>query len=559
MISLGIIALGIIFVVKLYLLQVIHHNDFVILADRQYIKRGGKVFSRGSIYFEDRKGNLISAATLKTGYLLTINPTLIKDKEDAYAKISSVIGLDRDEFMLHASKDNDTYEEVESRIPEDKATEIRGKKIPGISLYKEQWRFYPGDRSASAVLGLLGYKNDDYGGRYGLESFYEKVLARDTGNSYANFFVEIFSSAKEAMSKDGAFEGDIVATIEPTVQAALDDAIRKTHEKWSSYETGGIIMDPKTGEIYAMSAYPNFSPNDFSGEKDARVFSNPLVENVYEMGSIIKPLTMAAGIDAGVITPTTTYVDKGYVTANTETIHNHDNKVNGVTSMQEVLNQSLNTGVAFIAGKLGGKRLADYMFGYGLGDKTGIDLPNEAQNLVSNLKSTRDIEYLTASFGQGIALTPISTIRALATLGNGGVLVNPHVVRRINYTSGYDKKISIEEGKRVIAPETSAKITDLLVKVVDTSLIGGRGKNPHYSVAAKTGTAQIARESGGGYYDDRYLHSFVGYFPAYDPKFIILLYTYDPKTNLFAADTLTRPFFDLSKFLLSYYEIPPDR
>lgn len=559
LVSIGIVVAALIFAVKLYLLQVVHHDNFVMLGDRQYVKRGGKIFSRGSIYFEDKKGNLISAATLKTGYLLTINPTLVIDKENAYSKLSQLIELDREKFMAQASKEADTYEEVAERVPEDKALAIRASKVPGVSLYKEQWRFYPGDRSASNVVGLLGYKDDDYGGRYGLESFYDKALRRDTGNSYANFFVEIFSNAKKVVSEDEAFEGDIVATIEPTVQAALEDAVAKIQGKWSSYETGGIIMDPKTGEIYAMAALPNFSPNDFSGEKNTRVFSNPLVEKVYEMGSIIKPLTIASGIDAGVITPATTYEDKGYVISDTETIRNHDKKAHGLTSMQEVLNKSLNTGVMFVTQKMGKKKLAEYMFRFGLGEKTGIDLPNEAQNIVSSLEGSRSIGYLTASFGQGIALTPISTIRALAALGNGGVLVSPHIVRRVNYTTGFVKTMSVGEGRRVISPETSSKISGLLVNVVDTALLGGKAKNEHYSIAAKTGTAQIARESGGGYYDDRYLHSFVGYFPAYEPKFIILLYTYDPKTNLFAGDTLARPFLDLSKFLLSYYEVPPDR
>lgn len=559
LVSIGIIIAALVFAVKLYLLQVVHHDNFVMLGDRQYVKRGGKIFSRGSIYFEDKRGNLISAATLKTGYLLTINPTLVVDKEGTYSKLSEVVELDMEKFLVQASKELDTYEEVAERIPEDKALAIKAKKIPGVSLYKEQWRFYPGDRSASNVVGLLGYKDDDYGGRYGLESFYDNALRRDTGNSYANFFVEIFSSAKKVVSEDEAFEGDLVATIEPTVQAALEDAVAKIHSNWNSYETGAIIMDPKTGEIYAMATLPNFSPNDFSGEKDPRVFSNPLVEKVYEMGSIIKPLTVASGIDAGVITPTTTYEDKGYVISDTETIRNHDKKAHGLTSIQEVLNKSLNTGVMFVTQKLGNKKLAEYMLGFGLGEKTGVDLPNEAQNIVSNLKGSRSIGYLTASFGQGIALTPISTIRALAALGNGGMLVSPHVIRRVNYTTGFVKTTPISEGKRVISPETSSKITGLLVNVVDTALLGGKAKNEHYSVAAKTGTAQIARENGGGYYDDRYLHSFMGYFPAYEPKFIILLYTYDPKTNLFAGDTLARPFLDLSKFLLSYYEVPPDR
>src|SRR3989344_3131180 len=558
-ISLLIVFSALVFTVKLYYMQVVQHDEFVNLADKQYVKQNSTIFSRGTIYFEDKSGNLVSAATLKSGFILAINPKLIKDKETVFEQISKIIPIDKVVFLAKASKVDDPYEELAKKIPEDMASALKREKIAGVLLLKEQWRFYPGGNSASQVIGLLGFKGDEYGARYGLEKQYDNVLSRNQNDIYANFFVEIFSNIKKSVSEDASFEGDIVATIEPSVETSLEDTLQKIQEKWQSTETGGIIMNPKTGEIYAMASYPSFDLNDFQGEKNVNVFSNPSVENEHEMGSIIKPLTMAAGIDAGIVTPKTTYIDEGSITSNNKTVYNHDRLVNGKTTMQEVLNKSLNTGAAFVETKLGNDRFADYMFGYGLGEKTGIDLPNEASNIVGNLKSPRDIEYITASFGQGIALTPIATIRALATLANNGTLVTPHVIKKINYSSGFFNNITLEQGKQVIKPESAKKITEMLVSLVDTALLGGREKNEHYSIAAKTGTAQIAKPEGGGYYDDRYLHSFVGYFPAYDPKFIILLYTYNPKSNNFAADTLSKPFFDLSKFLINYYQIPPDR
>ncbi len=559
-ISLAILVVALSFVVKLYFLQVVHHEDFSALADKQYLRQGGQVFSRGTIYLSGKDGNLISAATLQAGYILTINPTQVKDKEVTYQKINDIYPLEYQSFITKAMKSG-TYAMIADHVPDAEGKKIAALKLPGVGLYRENWRYYPGGNTAANVLGFLGYdSNDSFGGRYGLESKYDKLLSRNTGDDYANFFVEIFSNAEKLASSTSSFEGDIVATIEPSVQASLEDTLKKIDSKYAPKETAGIIMDPKTGEIYAMAVSPTFDPNDFSGEQDVSVFANPLVGNAYEMGSIVKPLTMAAGIDAGVITPKTTYNDVGYVTVNNATIHNHDKKGHGVISMQTVLDQSLNTGVAYVVGKLGAQKFADYMFSkYGLGERTKIDLPSEAQNLVSSLKSPRDIEYVTASFGQGIALTPISTIRALSALGNGGTLPSPHIVKKINYTTGIWDNLDYKEGPRAISKEASMKITSMLVATVDNALLGGKAKNPHYFIAAKTGTAQIAKPNGGGYYDDRYLHSFMGYFPAYDPKFIILLYTYDPKTNLFAGDTLAEPFLDLSKFLINYYELPPDR
>jgi stage V sporulation protein D (sporulation-specific penicillin-binding protein) len=228
-------------------------------------------------------------------------------------------------------------------------------------------------------------------------------------------------------------------------------------------------------------------------------------------------------------------------------------------NMQEVLSQSLNTGVSFVVRKMGKSEFADYMTRFGLSEETGIDLPGENHGRLENLKTSRDIEYATASFGQGISTTPIATVRALSTLANGGKLIVPHVVKKINYTSGLYNNISyINEAKQVIKKETSEEISRMLTVVVDEALANGKVSLPNYSVAAKTGTAQIAKP-GGGYYDDRWLHSFFGYFPSYQPRFLVFLYTIEPKGVGFASQTLTTPFMDIVKFLINYYNISPDR
>jgi cell division protein FtsI/penicillin-binding protein 2 len=337
----------------------------------------------------------------------------------------------------------------------------------------------------------------------------------------------------------------------------LERVLATTHEQYNSALTGGIIMDPKTGDIYAMSAIPTFDLNN-RGTTSIDTFQNPLVENVYEMGSIVKALTMAAGLDAGVVTPASTYYDAGYIELDTFTIKNFDGKGRGTVDMQQVLNQSLNTGVSHIVTLMGKERFRDYFLNMKLGSESGIDLPNEVSGLVDNLNSPRDVEYATASFGQGVAMTPIVITRALAALGNGGYLVTPHLVSKIEYEDGTEKEIRYPKGAQVFSEQTSETVSRMLATVVDDALRGGTVALPHHSVAAKTGTAQIANPAG-GYYDDRYLHSFFGYFPAYDPKFIIFLYTVEPKNVQYASETLTTPFMDLTKFLINYYSIPPDR
>ena len=555
-----IVFVAVILLSKLYLVQVIQSEFFRERADRQHVRPGGSVFARGSISFEDKSSNLVNAATLKEGFILAISPRLLKDKEAAYQAVNSLYPIKREDFMSRAEKENDPYEVLASQVPISVGEKIDNLKMPGVILEKTRWRFYPGERLASHVLGFVGYQGDKKAGRYGLERYYNDVLSRDDSAVYMNFFSQIFSNIGNGIKqKDFGEEGNLVLTIEPTVQSFLTDELKKVMIDYQSENVGGIVINPTDGEIYAMAVLPDFNPNSFEKEKGTRVFGNPLIEDVFEMGSIIKPLTMAAGIDQGVVTAETTYNDKGYLILNNSRIENFDGKGRGLVDMQEVLNQSLNTGVAFVVTKMGKEKFSKYMLNYGLAEETGIDLPGEVVGLTENLKSTRDIEYATASYGQGVAFTPISTVRALSSLANGGKLITPHVVKEIRYKYGVTKKLSYGEGKQILKKETSDEITRMLVNVVDTALAQGKAKNQNYSVAAKTGTAQIAKDGGGGYYEDRFLHSFFGYFPAYKPKFLVFFYIINPRGVRYASETLTQPFLETSKFLINYYNIPPDR
>jgi cell division protein FtsI/penicillin-binding protein 2 len=547
-------------------MQIIKGDAFSDKADRQYVNSAGNLFDRGSIFFQDKTGELVSAATLKTGYTIVINPMKIVDQEAVYKQLSSVLNLDSGIFYSKASKKDDSREEIAKRVSESDMKKIEAFNIVGLSIEKERWRYYPGDELGANTIGFVGYNGDKLEGRYGLEKYYEDTLVREGTDLYVNVFAEIFSNINTTFIQDKSREGDIITSIDPEVQNFLEKTVQAANKKWSSNLTGGIVIDPKTGEIYGLATYPTFNLNEFNKEKDVGIFSNPLISDAYEMGSIVKPLTMAAGLDAGVVTAKTTYKDEGTIKIDGKTISNYDFKARGVVDMQEVLNQSLNLGASFVADKLGKDRFLNYFQGYGIGGETGIDLPNEAagmiNNLTNNLKNQKKVEYFNASFGQGISMTPIMTVRALSVLANGGKLIIPHVVNKIDFKVGLSKYISYtDEAKQVIKKDTSEEITRMLVKVVDTALAGGTMKMTNYSIAAKTGTAQMARSvaDGGGYYTDRYLHSFFGYFPAYNPRFLVFLYTVYPKNVNYASQTLTNPFFDIAKFLINYYEILPDR
>lgn len=557
-ISVLIILTAVVMLVRLYFVQIVHGEYFVSVAERQYVDQNTVSYNRGEIYFQSKSGENVPAAISRTGFTISINPSIMKDAEGIYEELNKILPLPKSEFLAKASKKDDQNEEIAKHLNSETADKIKALNFYGVNISTDKWRFYPGGSLASQSLGFVAFLEDALAGRYGLERYYEDILKRDPKKAYNNFFAEFLSNVKQSLSDDMQEEGSIITSIEPSTQLFLENELKSVRDMWQSDGAGGIIIDPLSGEIIALAWNPSFDPNSFQ-ESDTGRFGSPIVEGVYEMGSIIKPLTMAAGIDSGTVSAESTYYDAGFLFLNNKRISNYDNKGRGTVNMQEVLNQSLNTGAAYVALKMGNQKFSEYMKNFGIGTETGIDLPNEASGLIKNLDSTREIEMATAAYGQGIAMTPIGTVRALSALANGGTLVTPHLVKKIEYESGLIKRISFAPGKQVIKKETSDEITRMLVRVVDTALRGGTAKIPGYSVAAKTGTAQMTEEGRPGYADGKYLHSFFGYFPAYKPKFLVFLFHLYPKNVRYASETLTDPFLNITKFLINYYQIPPDR
>lgn len=559
-----VLVIGLLFVARLYNLQVQHGREYAAEGEKQYVSTSGYMYDRGTIYMQRKDGERVEAADIAQGWLLTINPQTLLDPEDAEQKIAKLYPtLDHDDFIKKASNKDVKYVEVVHRIPDDVGQQISALGITGVQLYRETWRAYPLGDFGGQVIGFVGDSGNGLTGQYGIERYYNDVLARNEDNVQVNYFAELFGSLKNVVyDRKQQEQGDIVLTLEPTVQSQLEHTLADVQSQWKSDQVGGLVMDAKTGAIYGMAAFPTFNLNDYSKVKDISVFRNPLVEDVFEMGSIIKPLTIAAGLDQGIITPYSVYNDVGRMTVNKSTFSNYDGRARGPnTPVQQILNQSLNTGVGWLTLKMGRDNFRHYFLDkYQIGQETGIDLPGEATGLVSSLHvPNRDIEYCTASFGQGFAITPINTAVALASLGNGGFLVTPHVMDEIVYKNGTVRKIIPPDPVPILKPSTSEDISRMLTIVVDKALLNGKARIPEYTVASKTGTAQIANSNGHGYEKDAYLHTFVAYAPAFNPRFIIFMFNLRPKHVDYASQTLGAPAMDLVKFLLNYYEVPPDR
>ena len=285
---------------RLYDIQIRKGSAYEARAEEQYVHTVEDLFDRGDIYFSPKTGESFAAASMQPGFVLAINPTHIESPEEVYGSLTEIIELDREDFIERANKKDRVYQEIHARLTEEEADQVDALDLSGVQLYRTQWRAYGGGALAARTIGFIGYDGDNLTGIYGLERYYDDVLSRSNKRLSVNFFAEIFGNIGDVTTdKKPKRDGDIVTSIEPTVAQMLDQTLQKTQDEWSSTLTGGIIMHPKSGEIYALNVIPTFDLNNRTGV-DIGTFGNPLVESVYEMGSIIKPLTVAAGLDAGV-------------------------------------------------------------------------------------------------------------------------------------------------------------------------------------------------------------------------------------------------------------------
>ena len=556
------VLIGFAIIGRLFTLQIVKHKEYLEIAERQQGKTLTVPSRRGTIYFQDKTGQLQAAALNREWPAVAAMPNIITDSALASSLISTTLGISASTTEPIFLKKSDPFEIIARKIPKEKADAldeaIRTTGIKGIQIFPEFRRFYPGETLGSNILGFVNFSNDVEVGQYGMERWFQDELSGKVG---------IFSSLKDAggnflflgrkIIKPSEHGDSIVLTIDQNIQRKAEEEVERIRKKWNAVSGLFLIMDPMTGKIIAMGASPSFDPNVYSKEKDISVFKNPLIDSQYELGSIVKPVTMAAGINEKVVTPDTTYNDKGEVKIGTFTIKNYDLKAHGVQTMTQVLEKSLNTGVIFVENLLGKERFLSYLKKFGFGEKTGITFPGEARGNISNLNSMRDAEFATASFGQGIAVTPIQIATAVSAIANGGTLVQPHLVDMIKDDSGNSQKLEYPSKGTIISKEAAEAVTRMLVSTVQNGFDNHAGI-AGYFVAGKTGTAQVPYKDRKGYDPTRAIHSFVGYAPAFKPKFLMFLQLIEPKGVNFASTSLTPAFHAIGEYMLNYYEVPMD-
>jgi len=487
------------------------------------INASGSQTPRATIFFTDKNGQPVPMATVRNFPEVYAVPAKIDDAEETANRVASLLDIPVSELLTGFKNKASKYQLVLRKASDDIVGRVKAAEIPGIYIQDAPARYYPFGSEASHVLGFVAPdKNGGERGRYGAERQFEDVLS-------------------------GPNPRDVQLTLDPNIQEESERILKATVKQFSAKGGTVIVQEPYTGKILAMASLPDFNPNKYS-ISNLSDFPNPAIEKLYEPGSVIKIFTMAAALDAGKVTPNTTYNDTGSLLVSGHKIMNWDKRAYGITTMTQVIEHSLNLGSAFAERQLGDSKFKEYFTAFGFNDKTGIDLPGEVSADIRNLlrKDAPSVAFATASFGQGIAMTPLHVISAVSAIANGGILMRPYV----------DASRQPSEVRRVISQKAASLITDMMVSAVDVNklaVIHG------YSVAGKTGTAQVPDLKHGGYYNDRYINTYVGYAPSKKPRFVILIKLTEPEGAPLAGQTVVPAFQKLAQYLLNYFNVPPDR
>jgi cell division protein FtsI/penicillin-binding protein 2 len=571
---------GIVCLIRLFQLQVLNASFYKALASGQRDVFSKLIPERGDILVRDLDGKEYAVATNRDMWMVyadnrkvtdpagaakALAPLIIpaidtKDKtpEAVVAEEKSAVAAEEAELAKRLSVANDAYDPLAHELDDGVENQIKALNIPGVELAPEKVRYYPDTEFGGQVLGFLGYDGNEKVGHYGVEGFWEKQLAGIQGylKSESDPLGRIISVADTSFreKQDGS---NLVLTINRTIQDAscgwLDDWV---HQHGAT--DGSLVMlDPKTGAVMAMCGSPNFDPNNYEKVGSPGEYNNAAIWDAYEPGSVMKAITLSAALDQGKITPGTTYTDFGQLTINGNVIKNANPKPQGVQTMIQVLDQSLNTGAIFAMRQIGGAMLKNYLYAFGFGKKTGIEMDTESAGNISSVDKNREIFAATAAFGQGITATVLQLASAYGAMANGGKLMKPYIVDEVRLPDGTVAKTAPKLVGQAISEHTADLITGMLVSVVKNGE-GKRAGVPGYLIAGKTGTAQIPLPNGLGYETKDTIGTFAGFAPVSDPKFVLVVRIDRPQDVQFAESSAAPLFGKIAAYTLQYLGVPPD-
>jgi cell division protein FtsI/penicillin-binding protein 2 len=521
---------------RLIFIQIVKGDHYKAFSQGLHLSLKDQLTERGEIFF---KGG--EPLAIDVGWpLVFAEPRKIKDPESIAQVLSEVLSLDKNLVLERLQKDN-LYSLIKNKLTKKEVETLESLNLEGISVREERGRYYSQEKLASQLIGFLGAGGE---GQYGLEQFFDEILRGDEG--LGNY-------------QKGS---DLTLTLDYNIQFTAEKLLEEVRESLKIEEGQIIVIEPDSGKIIALAHFPSFNPNqyqEYAKDGNLDIFKNKTTQELFEPGSVFKPITMAGALEEGKISPQTTYFDEGFVKIGGETIYNYGQRVHkGPQTMTNVLEKSINTGAVFVEKELGHHLFLKYVESFGFFEPTGIEL-QEIYYQNRELKKGRDINFATASFGQGIAMTPIQLVRAYCAIANGGKLVYPTLVEKssLGLNSFLDHKA---EEEKVLSSKTAYELTAMLVSVVENGFAKS-AQVPGYFIAGKTGTAQVSFAALGidkeGYSSEKTIQTFVGFAPAFNPQFLILIKLNNPQTR--TAEYSAVPLFhDLAEYIIHYYQIPPD-
>jgi cell division protein FtsI/penicillin-binding protein 2 len=565
--------------------HVLDADRLVVMAHKQLDDTQQVAAERGEI----RDANGILLATSVELQSIYATPVSITEPHRTAWQLASLLGLDPVDLADQLSSDA-PWMWVSRRVDPALAERIRALDLPGIGMLPETKRVYPVQGvspNTTIAAQVLGFVNVDGQGRAGVEYAENALLAGQAGEVVAQEDVSGRRIADSVVQVEQPVNGSSVTlTIDAGLQNLLETKMWDTFNKNRAQGVTGVVMDVRTGAIKAMASFPSFDANDY-GHTDAELFKNPAVSREYEPGSVMKAFTVAAAIDAGAITTTDTFKDNNDLVVGKVHIHNADRYTfpygHGPITAGQVLELSNNVGAATIGLKLGGQKLYEAFKRYGFGAPTGIEIAGEAKGVVwdpSSRSASGDLTTAQNSFGQGISVTAVQLVAGYAAIANGGTLVDPHLIDGWTDPDGVYHKAAVAPGERVMREQTAHTVLGLLTDSVDKG-IAELAQVPGYSIAGKTGTAEVAgpvqhqvRDGVDANGKPKYKtvtrfeyianwidSSFVGLMPASDPQLVTLILIHRPVTwgQYKVAERPDQVFHQLAPQMLDYLAIPPDR
>lgn len=576
---------------KLFYLQVLEHDKFLALAQSQHFSYRTIPALRGEIFSSDG----FKLAGNEKAYLLFAVPPQIQDAETA-AKLVQI--LEEREQLVSENNENkrdqgDYGKQQEQRereierirmllsdkerlwvpiarqISRDSKEKIESLNLAGIYFEEEYKRIYPEGSLAAHLLGFVGKneKGEDQG-YFGLEGFYNGDLTGRAGltkleKDAVGRPIPIESAEPVVPASDGR---SLNLTINRELQYLIEEKLNAGAKKYQAETGSAILLEPQTGRVLALANYPSFEPGSWEkyleNESDVakvEVFKNLAIAQNYEPGSVLKPVTMSAALETKTVAPQTIYQDNGPRSYSGHEVHTWDNKYHGAISMARILQLSNNTGIAWVAEKLGLENYWRYLQKFHLGNSLGIDLQGEERGIVKDKKEWRAIDFANAAFGQGISVTPLQLAGVYAAIANEGVLMKPYLVESIKETNGRKIQVKPQRLAQVLQPETARLVKDMLKSVITQGEFTWFVKNAgleKFDFAGKTGTAQIP--VAGGYDPHQTEVSFVGFAPTDKPRFVLLLKLGKPQTSNLSAYTAVPLWLEMAKNLFVYFGITPE-